>query len=64
MFIFVHLLSNGILDICFQWDGKLKNIHLFLHSIDKLLDLVSVRSQGGWGEQYLPLERDVGIHQK
>ena len=34
MFILVHLLSVGILDVCFQWDSKLKNIHLFLHSID------------------------------
>ena len=33
MFMLVHLLSIGIFDICFQWDSKLKNIHLFLHSI-------------------------------
>ena len=34
MFILVHYLSVGIFDICFQLDSKLKNIHLFLDSID------------------------------
>ena len=34
MFILVHLLSVDIFGNCFQWDSKLKNIPLFLHSID------------------------------
>ena len=29
MFILIHLLIVCIFDICFQWDSKLKNIHLF-----------------------------------
>ena len=33
MFLLVHYLSVGIFNICFQWDSKLKNIHLFLDSI-------------------------------
>ena len=67
MFILVHLLSVGIFYICFQWDSNLKNIHLLLHSIDSILDLVSVRSQGGGGNGTSPwkgMGRDVCIYQK
>ena len=47
MFVLVHLLSVGIFDICFQWDSKLKNMHLFLHSIDNFWFLCGHKEVGG-----------------
>ena len=61
MVIVVHLLSVGIFDICFQWDSKLKNIHLFFHSIDSSRSGLCSVTRKFWGT-VSPMGRVIGIH--